>query len=338
MLVFLPLIFLVVSGAECTVTESLARCNKAKDRMKEGPLGYIIVVENMKDIFRQKKGCFISQNGWWVYEFCVGQYIREIHIEKGVINDENFLGFGQGVQDATSSLLSYRDGQRTIQDSIAKHYPPSKKMPDPDDDLPEYRYECDESAVREFDTVKYGVVIQSSYDSGTYCESTSSPRRATVSFVCSQLAISDIPNKLPAWMEVTEVSSCVYHIIVKGDWVCSLLGEEIPPRIPDSRKVEEEDAKTNKQKIIDIITRRFNAKEDKVLSTKFDHSDKAIDYIIRNTSGGDEPPFIPSAEVFGWNRVVEPNPWASGSSDGQHLTAILEGFTGVDDDSQLFAV
>ncbi|KAK2149954.1 hypothetical protein LSH36_429g01018 [Paralvinella palmiformis] len=44
----------------------------------------------------------IANKGWWMYELCYGEYIRQYHLEDGVINNPNYLGFYESDFDWSS--------------------------------------------------------------------------------------------------------------------------------------------------------------------------------------------------------------------------------------------
>ncbi|XP_051150727.1 protein OS-9 homolog [Andrographis paniculata] len=99
-----------------------------------------------------KDRCFIRQEGWWSYEFCYQNKLRQIHVEDEKVVQEFVLGFYDA--DATEAYHQNRSDMSTLKD------PRSKDA-----------------------SQRYHAHI---FTNGTLCDLTNEPRETEVRFVCSE--------------------------------------------------------------------------------------------------------------------------------------------------------
>ncbi|KAM7508276.1 hypothetical protein LguiA_018729 [Lonicera macranthoides] len=99
-----------------------------------------------------KDGCFLRQEGWWSYEFCYQQKLRQVHLEDDKVVQEFVLG----VYDAEATA-SYNQNLSDI-----------STLKDPRSKDASQRY------------------LAHQYTNGTMCDLTNQPRETEVRFVCSE--------------------------------------------------------------------------------------------------------------------------------------------------------
>jgi protein OS-9 len=106
--------------------------------------------DELLEVFKDK--CFIRQEGWWSYEFCYHQKLRQVHLD----DDKVVQQFVLGVYDpeATASYNQNLSDISTLKD------PRSKDA--------SQRYHAHQ------------------YTNGTLCDLTNRPRETEVRFVCSE--------------------------------------------------------------------------------------------------------------------------------------------------------
>nr|XP_009782019.1 PREDICTED: endoplasmic reticulum lectin 1 isoform X2 [Nicotiana sylvestris] len=99
-----------------------------------------------------KDRCLIRQEGWWSYEFCYENKLRQVHLEEEKVVQEFILGY----YDAEATAAYH---QNRSDNSVLKH-PRSKDA-----------------------SQRYHAHI---YTNGTTCDLTNEPRQTEVRFVCSE--------------------------------------------------------------------------------------------------------------------------------------------------------
>ncbi|XP_052874391.1 protein OS-9 homolog isoform X3 [Gossypium arboreum] len=99
-----------------------------------------------------KDRCFIRQEGWWSYEFCYQNRLRQIHVEEDKVVQEFVLGVYD--EEATAAF------NQNLSDISALKDPRSKDA--------SQRYHAHQ------------------YTNGTQCDLTNQPRETEVRFVCSE--------------------------------------------------------------------------------------------------------------------------------------------------------
>ncbi|KAK8655025.1 hypothetical protein V6N13_107617 [Hibiscus sabdariffa] len=99
-----------------------------------------------------KDKCFISQEGWWSYEFCYQKQLRQLHVEDDKAVQEFVLGVYD--EEATAAFNQNLSDISTLKD------PRSKDA--------SQRYHAHQ------------------YTNGTLCDLTNQPRETEVRFVCSE--------------------------------------------------------------------------------------------------------------------------------------------------------
>nr|KJB23599.1 hypothetical protein B456_004G109500 [Gossypium raimondii] len=99
-----------------------------------------------------KDRCFIRQEGWWSYEFCYQNRLRQIHVEEDKVVQEFVLGVYD--EEATAAFNQNLSDISTLKD------PRSKDA--------SQRYHAHQ------------------YTNGTQCDLTNQPRETEVRFVCSE--------------------------------------------------------------------------------------------------------------------------------------------------------
>ncbi|XP_061950977.1 protein OS-9 homolog isoform X1 [Populus nigra] len=137
-----------------------------------------------------KGSCFVRQEGWWSYELCYQNKIRQFHVEDekekavqefilGVYDEEATAAFNQNLSDI-STLKDHRSKDAS------------------------QRYHAHQ------------------YTNGTICDLTNEPRETEVRFVCSE------PRAMIS--SVIELSTCKYALTVQSPMLCKhpLFQEERP--------------------------------------------------------------------------------------------------------------
>ncbi|KAJ6363305.1 hypothetical protein OIU78_003476 [Salix suchowensis] len=134
--------------------------------------------------------CFVRQEGWWSYELCYQQKLRQFHMEdeKEKVVQEFILGVYD--EEATAAFNQNLSDISTLKD------PRSKDA--------SQRYHAHQ------------------YTNGTICDLTNEPRETEVRFVCSE------PRAMIS--SITELSTCKYALTVHSPVLCKhpLFQEERP--------------------------------------------------------------------------------------------------------------
>ncbi|KAJ6863443.1 hypothetical protein NC652_040098 [Populus alba x Populus x berolinensis] len=137
-----------------------------------------------------KGSCFVRQEGWWSYELCYQNKIRQFHVEdeKEKVVQEFILGVYD--EEATAAFNQNLSDISTLKD------PRSKDA--------SQRYHAHQ------------------YTNGTICDLTNEPRETEVRFVCSG------PGAMIS--SIIELSTCKYALTVQSPMLCKhpLFQEERP--------------------------------------------------------------------------------------------------------------
>ncbi|KAB5551871.1 PROTEIN OS-9 [Salix viminalis] len=178
----------------------LPKVEKAKSEMPHTQLNVSsMIVETEKrvklktpdELLEALKGlCFVRQEGWWSYELCYQQKLRQFHMEdeKEKVVQEFILGVYD--EEATAAFNQNLSDISTLKD------PRSKDA--------SQRYHAHQ------------------YTNGTICDLTNEPRETEVRFVCSE------PRAMIS--SITELSTCKYALTVHSPVLCKhpLFQEERP--------------------------------------------------------------------------------------------------------------
>ncbi|KAJ6363306.1 hypothetical protein OIU78_003476 [Salix suchowensis] len=178
----------------------LPKVEKAKSEMPHTQLNVSsMIVETEKrvklktpdELLEALKGlCFVRQEGWWSYELCYQQKLRQFHMEdeKEKVVQEFILGVYD--EEATAAFNQNLSDISTLKD------PRSKDA--------SQRYHAHQ------------------YTNGTICDLTNEPRETEVRFVCSE------PRAMIS--SITELSTCKYALTVHSPVLCKHPAMNSPSR------------------------------------------------------------------------------------------------------------
>lgn len=144
-LCFLPKVEKPKSGKSTPLQNSSSMIMESEQRLRVKTPDELL--EAIKD-----RGCFLRQEGWWAYEFCYHQKLRQLHFEDEKVVQEFTLGVFD--PEATAAYHQNLSDVSTLKD------PRSKDA--------SQRYHAHQ------------------YTNGTICDLTGRPRETEVRFVCSE--------------------------------------------------------------------------------------------------------------------------------------------------------
>ena len=136
------------------------------------------------------KACFRLQDGWWVYELCLGSHLRQFHVQKA----------------------SATEGTTTTTHNIVQIHMLGKK-----NNNANHRKEKRQDHLRHIHIAKEGelVAYEETYDDGELCAITGKHRHATIYFVCTDPEITT--SKL---LSVEETLTCQYKAVFHTPYLC----------------------------------------------------------------------------------------------------------------------
>lgn len=144
--------------------------------------------DELLDVLKDR--CLIRQEGWWSYEFCYQQRLRQIHLDEDGKKVVQEFSLGEYDAEATEAYHKNRPDMSTLKD------PRSKDA-----------------------SQRYHAHI---FTNGTLCDLTNEPRETEVRFVCSE------PRAMIS--SITELSTCKYALTIQCPTLCKhpLFQEERP--------------------------------------------------------------------------------------------------------------
>lgn len=177
-------------------------------------------------------GCMVTQAGWWTYEFCFGDFVRQFHAENGKIHDEYFIGLSGNVFDKQSNanaILTYKNKGST---KIATRIKEAGLGKASDPSAPQYQYVCDLNVAETLlNDKENGVVALNHYDGGSHCAN-GKQRSATIFYICDT---PDPSKKMPIFFDISESEPCTYQLFVRGPKMCDLMSVK-EPTLPSNTK------------------------------------------------------------------------------------------------------
>eukprot|EP00472_Partenskyella_glossopodia_P011150 CAMPEP_0197518160 /NCGR_PEP_ID=MMETSP1318-20131121/3291_1 /TAXON_ID=552666 /ORGANISM="Partenskyella glossopodia, Strain RCC365" /LENGTH=632 /DNA_ID=CAMNT_0043068277 /DNA_START=36 /DNA_END=1935 /DNA_ORIENTATION=+ len=143
-----------------------------------------------------KSQCVYMNQGWWNYEFCYGEQVRQFHMETitTTVNEK-----GSDVKKTATQTVRTVDfvlGKKTANTTLSVYK----------DDRPEKSY------ASEF------------YSEGTTCDLTSRPRKIEVRYIC------DMDIAKTKIMSIQETATCEYVMIIATPLIC--VNEDFQPMQP----------------------------------------------------------------------------------------------------------
>ena len=190
----------------------------------------VVALQSLKGV------CTQLHQGWWSYEWCFGEHVRQFHIELGEeinqIKMESITGLGSY---RTRSIES--SGQTVARRARQMAF---KLLSVPTDDVHKdvvYQETLDRymSPLLGKES-ELGQVIDR-HENGAICESTKKPRTTKVEYRCcardqlekfKPFVIYDgnpVPSDIAAIVKLDEPSTCNYHIVVCTPLLCNGLAE-----------------------------------------------------------------------------------------------------------------
>eukprot|EP00744_Colponema_vietnamica_P008550 GILI01012191.1.p1 GENE.GILI01012191.1~~GILI01012191.1.p1 ORF type:complete len:334 (+),score=33.34 GILI01012191.1:48-1049(+) len=233
---------ILLTGA--SAAEVNAKCQAAAKHLtkagREMRKLYIPSIEHQEvgNTITGRPGCMVTQTGWWSYEFCFGDYIRQFHSENGVIKDEFFIGLTGAVMDEESHAHAFLTYQKKGSTQVSTRIKEEGLWEGINPAGPQYSLVCDPSLASSLLTNKKGgTVMFNHYDGGTKCEN-GKRRSATVFYLCDATKQPDPKVRMPIFFDIAETEPCTYQLFVRGDSMCSMMGLQVPPE-PTEEKAEE---------------------------------------------------------------------------------------------------
>mmetsp|Transcript_12543 Transcript_12543/g.21406 ORF Transcript_12543/g.21406 Transcript_12543/m.21406 type:complete len:437 (-) Transcript_12543:59-1369(-) len=163
--------------------------------------------------------CFYRLEGWWTFEYCFNRHIKQIHFgEKTSPRIEIVVG----LLDTAKEQMRRKDGTAFM--SKTSNYASSSSPMTFKSILQNSKKDNDASAgdVYELGPFEYA----QEFESGTPCDLTGKPRRATLVFKCAsqQSGLASLTKIVGAGSDyidsVTEVETCVYRVEFHSRALC----------------------------------------------------------------------------------------------------------------------
>ena len=193
---------------------------------------------NRAAVIAQKTGCLVTSTGWWTYEYCFGDFVRQFHEQDGVVADEHIIGLSGAAleEDSLARDLSY-DYQLggmapfigRIRRTIAEGGDGQQRA------VPPSRFACSESLTTILKNKEAGAVVFREYVQGSMCttEGGPRPRKATVFYICDAAPTQPDPaRRTPIFFDIAETAPCEYQLFIRGDAMCSIMNM-VPPQAPE---------------------------------------------------------------------------------------------------------